>query len=89
MQRKLLKFYATWCGPCKLMKPVIDKIARENDLEIFELDIDTEFGNEAADHWGIEMVPTVILLENGEEVARFEGANTKARVEASLFAGVS
>lgn len=85
MDRKLLKFYADWCGPCKLMKPVVDKIAEEHDLKLIEINVDEQMN--VANKYGVRAVPTLVLLENGEEIARTSGANTLARTSSALGLG--
>jgi len=79
---RLYKFYADWCGPCRMMAPVAEKIANENGLELVPVDIDDnpDLANEA----GVQSVPTLVLVENDEEVARVTGLSTKANLENAL-----
>jgi len=82
MEKKLLKFYANWCGPCVVMKPVAEKIAKEHELELVEVNIDTE--KDLASEYGVTSIPTLVLLEDGKEVARYSGAQTQTRVSSAL-----
>ena len=61
----LVDFFATWCGPCKMLSPVLEQVANENpDLTIVKIDVD-EVGELAA-RFGIQSIPTLILFKNGE-----------------------
>lgn len=69
----LVDFWAAWCGPCRMMAPVLEEIARERlDLRIVKLD--TEADPETAGRFGIRSIPTLILLQRGRELARHAGA---------------
>lgn len=82
-QRTLVKFYADWCGPCRMMKPMVEKIADEHDLELVEVNIDNEI--ELAHQYGVQGVPTLVLLdENDHEIGRSVGLRPKSAVTASL-----
>lgn len=73
---KLLYFGATWCAPCRVMKPNVEKIeAQFPDLQVEHIDIDS--GYETAEQFEIRSVPTFIHLRDGEEVARVVGSRTK------------
>ena len=63
----LVDFFATWCGPCKMLSPVLEKVASEHeDLIILKVDVD-EVGDVAA-QYGIRSIPTLILFEDGKAV---------------------
>lgn len=75
----LVDFYADWCGPCKMMAPVIEEIAGEvNDVKVGKLNIDNEL--EIAQKYGVMSIPTLIVFKNGEEVKRDLGAKPKRAV---------
>ncbi len=84
----LLDFSATWCGPCKALAPTIDAVAKEYEgrLQVYKIDIDS--APEAANHFGIQSVPTCIFFQQGKEVDRFIGnsdlRSVKQRVEKVL-----
>lgn len=68
----IVDFYAEWCGPCKMLSPLIEKVSADHqDVEFFSVDID-ENPNLAAD-LAIEGVPTLVRFKNGEEAARTVG----------------
>ena len=75
---KTLKYFsATWCGPCKAFKPVMNEIASEGHLVEF-IDVDKE--ENKAQNYGIRSVPTVVIEQGGQEVSRFTGALSKQLV---------
>jgi thioredoxin 1 len=75
----LVDFYADWCGPCKMMSPVIDEIAKERtDIKVGKLNIDEEM--EVAQKYGVMSIPTFIVFKNGEAVQKDMGAKPKSAV---------
>ncbi|MDL2292116.1 thioredoxin [Acholeplasma sp. OttesenSCG-928-E16] len=82
-KKVLLKFYATWCGPCKMISPIIDEINQErSDIELISIDID-EYRDIAVD-FGVRGVPTIVILDNGKEVNRKSGFAPKEDILALL-----
>jgi thioredoxin 1 len=79
----VVQYYATWCGPCKMLKPVLESIATDwTDTPFYRLDID-QFRDQAVNA-GIRSVPTVVLYKDGEEVDRQSGYQPRERIEAWL-----
>lgn len=75
----LVDFFATWCGPCKMLGPIVEQISEErDDVIIAKCDIDECM--EFAQEFGIMSVPTIILFKNGKELERDIGLKTKDRV---------
>ena len=75
---KTIKYFsATWCGPCKAFKPVMNEIASEGYSVQF---IDVDHSQEVAVNYSVRSVPTVVIEENGIEVNRFTGAIPKSQV---------
>ena len=63
----LVDFFATWCGPCKMLSPILEKVASEHeDLTVLKVDVD-EVGD-VATQYGIRSIPTLILFEDGKAV---------------------
>lgn len=73
----LIDFFATWCGPCKMMAPTIDAIGKEMGDQIRVLKIDIDKNRSAATHYNIQSVPTLMIFKNGQSVWRISGAMSK------------
>lgn len=76
----LVDFFAVWCGPCKMLSPIIEEIAAEHpELKVAKLDVDEAVA--VAMQYKVASIPTVILFENGEVVDKFVGYRDKASIE--------
>jgi thioredoxin 1 len=74
-----VQYYATWCGPCKMLKPVLESLSTEmTDVKFYRLDID-QYRQQAVEV-GIKSVPTVVLYKDGDEVDRQAGYQPKERM---------
>ncbi|MCB1119814.1 MAG: thioredoxin [Chlamydiia bacterium] len=80
----LVDFYADWCGPCKMITPIINELADEMDgqAKVAKLDIDTNQGTTAS--FNVTSVPTLILFKNGQEVNRVVGVKDKESLKALI-----
>ncbi len=80
----LIDFYADWCGPCKMMSPIIDEIAEEanNDIKVCKLNVDE--ASDVASEYGIMSIPTLIIFKNGVAVNTLVGLQDKETVLNSL-----
>lgn len=75
----LVDFFATWCGPCKMLSPVIEEIANEaQGYKVFKLDVDEQ--EELAAKYGVMTIPTLIVFKNGQPVQTSVGFKPKAAV---------
>lgn len=74
----LVDFFATWCGPCKAMSPIIDSLGQEMNGEIRILKVDIDKNPSVASHYQIRSVPTFLIFKKGEIVWRNSGGMDKA-----------
>lgn len=67
----LLDFWATWCGPCRMISPVIDQLAEEDNIKVGKINIDNE--KDLAYQFEIEVIPTIVVMKDGKEINRSVG----------------
>jgi len=80
----LVDFWAAWCGPCKMIAPIIEEVATDYLNKIKVVKMDVEQNQETPTRFGIHGIPTLILFKNGEEVATHVGALTKSQLTAFI-----
>ena len=79
----MLDFYADWCGPCRMVGPIIEEIAEENpDILVGKINVDEE--QELAAAFSVMSIPTLVVLRNGEVVNKSMGAKPKAAILSML-----
>ena len=79
----LLDFYAEWCGPCKMLSPIISEIADERpDIKVGKINVDAE--SSLAREFNIYSIPTLVVLKDGVEVKRATGARPKGSILALI-----
>ncbi|MBQ8787000.1 MAG: thioredoxin [Oscillospiraceae bacterium] len=79
----LLDFYADWCGPCRMVSPIVDEIAEENPQYLVgKINVDDE--PELAQKFGVASIPSLIVLKDGEIANKSVGAKPKAQILALL-----
>lgn len=75
----LIDFWAAWCGPCKMLSPVVDEIAEETaSIKVGKVNVDEQ--PELARQFGIMSIPTLVLMENGQPVQKSVGVRPKAEI---------
>ena len=85
----LVDFWAEWCGPCRVIGPVLEKLAREADGKWDLVKLDTEAHQDVAAAFGIRSIPTVMLFEGGKAKAAFAGALPESQVRKWLEENMS
>ncbi len=82
-KKVLVDFWASWCGPCKMLAPVIDEIAKErDDIVVGKINVDEQMG--LAIRYGVSGVPTIALFENGDIIERSVGYQSKEELISEL-----
>ena len=75
----LLDFWASWCGPCRMVSPIVDEIAAErSDIKVGKINVDEE--PELAAQFGVMSIPTLVVMKNGRIVNQAVGARPKAQI---------
>jgi thioredoxin 1 len=80
----LVDFWATWCGPCRMIAPFVDQLASEfaGKAKVFKVDVDSE--GELAMRFGVQSIPQLLIFKGGQEVDRHVGAAPKNAIEALI-----
>lgn len=75
----LVDFFATWCGPCQMLAPVLEKISNSRaDFDIAKIDVDQL--PDLAVEYGVEVVPTMVIFKNGKVMNKFEGFKSESEI---------
>ena len=78
-KKVLVDFFASWCGPCRMLAPILDEVAEERpDVKIVKINVDEE--NELASRFGVMSIPSLFVIENGNIVNRAMGAKPKSAI---------
>lgn len=80
----LIDFWATWCGPCKMVGPIIEELSTELDGKAVVCKIDVDAQQELAQKFGVMSIPTLVVMENGKETKREVGFKPKEQIKLLL-----
>jgi thioredoxin 1 len=85
----LVDFWAAWCGPCRMVAPVVEELANEYEGKINFAKVDVDQNAKTAGRYGIRSIPTLLLFKKGEPVSHIVGFRPKAELKKSLDAALS
>ena len=80
----LVDFFATWCGPCRMLSPIVEQVAEENAEKVKVVKVDTDELTSVAQKYGIMIIPTLMLFKNGDAVDQKVGVRPKSEIEAMI-----
>jgi thioredoxin 1 len=80
----VVDFWAVWCGPCKMIAPILEQIAQEHDGQLQVTKVDVDHNSESAMKYGVMSIPTLILFKRGQAVERLVGFMPKEKLWAKI-----
>lgn len=82
----VIDFWAEWCGPCRMISPIIDELAKEYDNKVCIGKVNVDENDDVVEKYGIRNIPTILFIKNGEIVDKKVGASSKADLKAKIDA---
>jgi thioredoxin 1 len=80
----LVDFWATWCGPCKAVAPILEELATELEGKVIIAKMDVDENQATPANFGIRSIPNMVIIKNGAEVGRIVGARPKSELKSAL-----
>lgn len=80
----VVDFFATWCGPCKMLSPILEKVEQDSNGEFNVVKVDVDESYDIAKKYGIMSVPTMIIFKEGEEQEKIVGLRQKNQIEEAV-----
>ena len=82
----VIDFWATWCGPCRMVAPIVEELAKEYDGQVTIGKCDVEEADEIAAEFGIRNIPTIVFMKDGKVLDKIVGAASKSKIEEKIKA---
>lgn len=82
----VIDFWATWCGPCRMLAPIIEELANEYDGKVTVGKCDVEEADDIAAEFGIRNIPTIVFMKDGKILDKIVGAASKSKIEEKIKA---
>ena len=82
----VIDFWATWCGPCRMVAPIVEELAKEYDGQVTIGKCDVEEADEIAAEFGIRNIPTIVFMKDGKILDKIVGAASKSKIEEKIKA---
>ena len=82
----VIDFWATWCGPCRMVDPIIEELANEYDGKVTVGKCDVEEADDIAAEFGIRNIPTIVFMKDGKILDKIVGAASKSKIEEKIKA---
>jgi thioredoxin 1 len=85
----VVDFWAEWCGPCRLISPIVDELSKEYEGKATIGKVNVDSNPEVSMKYGVRSIPTILILKNGEVVDKHVGTTTKASLEEKIQAALA
>ena len=82
----VIDFWATWCGPCRMVAPIVEELAKEYDGQVTIGKCDVEEADDIAAEFGIRNIPTIVFMKDGKILDKIVGAASKSKIEEKIKA---